>query len=237
MDRYGKARIPSPKHLYTEPEKRWFLKLVLLCCFSLLCQLVLYPLLPATVPTNWDLYGQVGVQSPRSTHLLLCAFPLFTTLGFYLAPCIDPRRRNYRQHGKAYRMVAAATVGLVLAMSWAATFTALGMQLPIPSIIMVLVGLLYVVLGNHMPQFRPNYFCGIRTPWALANDVVWRKTQRMGGFLFCLCGIVLLLFAFLPSQAAWYFAMPLFLTSVALPALYSYILHRKITQEDSHAKN
>ena len=43
-----------------------------------------------------------------------------------------------------------------------------------------------------------NYFCGIKTPWALADEENWRRTHRFagpmwfwGGLAVALCGIVL----------------------------------------------
>jgi uncharacterized membrane protein len=41
--------------------------------------------------------------------------------------------------------------------------------------------LFFVVLGNYIGTVRPNYFVGVRTPWTLENDLVWRATHRMIG--------------------------------------------------------
>jgi len=48
-----------------------------------------------------------------------------------------------------------------------------------------------VLLGNVMGQVRHNYFVGIRTPWTLADEEVWRRTHRMGGRLFVLGGLAI----------------------------------------------
>ena len=55
------------------------------------------------------------------------------------------------------------------------------------------VGLLFILLGNYMPRIKQNYTFGCRTPWALADEHNWNRTQRMGGFTFILIGAATLL--------------------------------------------
>ena len=50
------------------------------------------------------------------------------------------------------------------------------------------MSILFIIIGNVMGRIRPTFFVGIRTPWTLADDEVWRKTHRLaaplgfGGF-------------------------------------------------------
>ncbi len=39
----------------------------------------------------------------------------------------------------------------------------------------ILVGLLFIVIGNYLPQCKPNYFVGIKTPWTLSNEECMEK--------------------------------------------------------------
>ncbi|MGN0133607.1 MAG: SdpI family protein, partial [Anaerotignum sp.] len=45
-----------------------------------------------------------------------------------------------------------------------------------------------------------NYFTGVKTPWSLSNDVVWNKTQRLGGKTFFFGGILMLIAIFAVGQ-------------------------------------
>ena len=58
-------------------------------------------------------------------------------------------------------------------------------------------GILLVVLGNIMPKVRRNSVFGLRTKWSLANDRVWQKSQRFGGFASVAAGFLLIFLAFL----------------------------------------
>ena len=42
--------------------------------------------------------------------------------------------------------------------------------LNVSMLVCALVGILFAVIGNMMPRFRSNWFCGIRTPWTMSSD-------------------------------------------------------------------
>ena len=54
------------------------------------------------------------------------------------------------------------------------------------------IGILFILLGNYMPRIKQNYTFGCRTPWALADEHNWNRTQRMGGITFVVMGVALL---------------------------------------------
>ncbi len=64
----------------------------------------------------------------------------------------------------------------------------------------ILVGLLFIVIGNYLPQCKPNYFVGIKTPWTLSNEEVWRKTHRFSGKVFVVLGVIMILSIFCPRS-------------------------------------
>ncbi len=58
------------------------------------------------------------------------------------------------------------------------------------------IGLLFYYIGVLMENAERNWFIGIRTPWTLSSDRVWRQTNRLGGRLFRAAGIAAMLGAF-----------------------------------------
>ena len=83
-----------------------------------------------------------------------------------------------------------------------------------------------------MIPLRSNFFVGIRTPWTLSNDVVWRKTHEVGGRLWFYGGIVLAVAVFfLPEMAAAIVAGSGIFVIVMIPVIYSYLEYRKITSD------
>lgn len=51
------------------------------------------------------------------------------------------------------------------------------------------VCLVFVLLGNVMGKVHRNFFIGIRTPWALANERVWNVAHRLAAKTFVLGGL------------------------------------------------
>ena len=51
-------------------------------------------------------------------------------------------------------------------------------------------GVLFILLGNYMPRIKQNYTFGCKTPWALNDEHNWNRTQRMGGIVFVVIGVV-----------------------------------------------
>ena len=90
------------------------------------------------------------------------------------------------------------------------------------------LGLLFCVLGNFMPKFRHNYFCGIKSPWALADEENWRRTHRFAGPLWFWGGLGVAVLSFVLPEAAMFAAsFAVFLALALVPFVYSYILYKK----------
>lgn len=64
------------------------------------------------------------------------------------------------------------------------------------------MGLTLIVLGNIMPQVQRNGIVGVRVPGAYASPESWRRCQRMGGILFIVGGLVMVVCGSLSRGAA-----------------------------------
>ncbi|MFC8689450.1 SdpI family protein [Brevibacillus porteri] len=49
-------------------------------------------------------------------------------------------------------------------------------------------------------RFRHNYLIGIRTPWSLASEEVWKNTHLLSSRVFFIGGILIMLTSFLPTN-------------------------------------
>jgi hypothetical protein len=105
--------------------------------------------------------------------------------------------------------------------------TGLGYTVRIDRLMRLGIGLLFVVIGNYLTRVEPNWFVGIRTPWTLSSDKVWRKTHRTGGWLMVIGGLAFALGAFLPPGAL----LPLLIATIVVVAVFpivqSYVLWKR----------
>jgi uncharacterized membrane protein len=186
-----------------------------------------YPQLPAEVATHFDINGDPNGWSSRSfAALMMPVLGVVLLLIFATLPRIDPRRANYSKFGSTYWTVANS-VGILLAgLHIVMLGKALGWAVDMTRVVGLGLGGLLVLLGNLMTRLRPNWFMGIRTPWTLSSDVVWRKTHRFGGVAFVLAGLGVLGAAVARSGWALYSAFGLTGAAAVSSVVYSYVVWR-----------
>lgn len=194
----------------------------------------IYTHLPDLVPMHFNANGEMDrMGSKKELWGLVALLSLPMYLLFKYLPKLDPKKQLEKMGGKFYAMRLALTV-FITAISLGIIYTTANYNTAVPlqpDWIFVLVGLLFIVVGNFMPAMKPNYFVGIRTPWTLENEVVWRKTHRIGAWAFILCGILITLSALLFSmESTYYVTMGTTFAMVAFVIIYSYSEFKKQTK-------
>lgn len=167
--------------------------IVLMWLFSLLpfaLVAIAWPHLPERIPTHWGINGQVDAYSSPSMLWLLCAINLPLAAGLQFLPRLDPRKENYEKFqpyydlfGPLVPLILLCCIALTLSESlWPG-------RINVARTIGLMIGVLFIVLGNMMGKIKSNWFVGFRTPWALSDPDVWNKTHRLGGWVFFLSGL------------------------------------------------
>src|SRR5206468_3511991 len=104
---------------------------------------------------------------------------------FELLPVIDPRLAAPKDPDKtdaeregALQTALALVLGLFALLHVLILAQSLGLLKEPPRAHAVLMAAFLIVLGNFIGRLRPSWFVGIRTPWTLSSDAVWRRTHR-----------------------------------------------------------
>ncbi len=107
--------------------------------------------------------------------------------------------------------------------------SASGLQVNMNKVAQPALGIAFVVIGNYLGKMRSNFTCGIRTPWTLSSELSWNKTHRLGGRLFFVFGLVMLVLPFtpIPMHAGWGIFVCGALLSAIIPAVYSYFIWKQ----------
>ena len=207
------------------------LLLIILGTLSLIGSCISYRFLNDQIPIQWDVSWKAAKFAPKEYVFLFGASPLLMLLLFEVLPKIDPKKKNYNKHAKSYRIMEVAIVLLMIMMTWCTIAGSIYETLDMGIIMPVTLGLIFIVIGNYLPRVKSNYFLGVRTPWALANDQCWRKTNRFGGYLFTLVGALLLLGGIFRSQIISYLIMIFLIGGIGANFYYSYAVYKRITKE------
>lgn len=151
---------------------------------------IAWPHLPERIPGHWGLNGQIDRYDAPATLWLMCAIGPLLSLGFQFLPRLDPKRENYEKFQPYYDFFGPL-VPLLLLLCIAITLSESLWpgQINVARAIGLMVGVLFLIIGNIMGKVKTNWFMGFRTPWALSDPDVWNKTQRLGGWTFFLSGL------------------------------------------------
>jgi uncharacterized membrane protein len=183
--------------------------------------------LPETIPMHWNASGEIDRYGSKN-GLWLTTF-MMAGLGYFLflvLPKIDPKGKLNNMGNKLNHLRFA----LSIFMSALAVFIIYSTKQSEskPTFIFILIGLLFTILGNYFKTIKPNYFIGIRTPWTLENEDVWKKTHLLGGKLWFTGGLLIILFSLLlPENLSLYLFLGVTIIISAVPIVYSYLEFKK----------
>lgn len=212
---------------WQEVRRDWPAWLILLA--SLVASAILYPRLPEQIPIHWNIEGQVDDYAGRFWGAF--GLPLLN-VGTYLLllflPLVDPKRANYARFIGFYRGFRVFMTLFLAGLHGMTLYAALGKPVDVALLVNLGVSALFVYLGNSLGRVRHNYFVGIKTPWTLANEEVWRRTHRLGGRLFIVAGLLPWL-AWPFSRTAVFYTLIGGLMLVAVgTTVYSAVLYHRI---------
>lgn len=199
---------------------------------SLVVGAAVYRYLPEQVPMHWNVYGEIDGYGGRLTGAF--AIPLLTLVSYIamvFAPRIDPKKKNYAKFTGAYNAFITAFVLFMLALYATVLLATFGYPLDIGRITQIGMGLLFIVIGNYLTRVRHNYFFGIKTPWTLADETVWRKTHRLGGCLFVAAGLLTMASMVTWPEARFMITIGSAIGASLVSIVYSYLVFRKLDKQ------
>ena len=140
---------------------------------SWLIDIASLPYLPQTVPVHWNLFGVADGFSGK----LLGAFslPVITTIVAVFLMVLTRSgsiRESVSRVRDIYSIMIFETVSFLVAMEGIILLSSAGMDLPLVTLLPVLFGLLFIVIGSLLPHIGRNTTMGIRFPWTLRDEKV-----------------------------------------------------------------
>ncbi|MFH1257804.1 MAG: SdpI family protein [Candidatus Micrarchaeota archaeon] len=186
-----------------------------------------YPLVPDKVASHWGAAGEVNGYSDKLVGLfLLPCIMLFIVVLFWVIPKIDPLRFNYPKFREFYDRFLAVLIAFMFYLHLLTVYWNTGNTFNMSQALVPAFAVLFFYSGTLIGAAKRNWFVGIRTPWTLSSESVWKKTHDVGGRLFKACGVIALLGLIFPEEAIWFMIVPV-LASSAYTFIYSYLEYRK----------
>ena len=195
----------------------------ILTLLPILAGLYLWNTLPEQVPSHWDVNGEIDGWSSKPFFVFgLPCIMLAAQWLCVLGTAADPKKANHSD--KVLHLVLWIIPVLSIVLSAMTYMITLGHSVRVEVIMPLIIGLVFTIIGNYLPKCKQSYTVGIKIPWTLNSEENWNRTHRFAGRLWLLCGLEIMLTAFIGGF--WVF-LPIVLVMVLAPCIYSYLLHRK----------
>ena len=172
----------------------------ILMYLPLVIVLIALPYLPEKIPAHYGFDNQVDRWGNKYEALL---FPIISLLMGYFLLRMAKLAAKQEEHGENNKNVTII-VGILLlvlfnALNAYSLYTSFNkvenlssVSLDIGQLVFGIIGVLMIVLGNVMPKLRMNSTIGLRTPWSMKNEGIWKKCQHIGGISFIIGGIIII---------------------------------------------
>lgn len=185
--------------------------------------ILLWDRLPEKMATHWGTNGEANGWSSRPVAVF--GLPLLLLAVHWIGMWItDLDGRNKEQNPKVLNMMMWLLPAVSLLGNGSTYAAALGREMDILRYVYLLLGLLFIIIGNYMPKCRQNWFIGIKIKWTLEDEANWYATHRLAGKVWTVCGLGLLICGFLSAE---YLFPVLFLAMILIPVVYSWRYSRR----------
>jgi len=192
----------------------------------------------STVPIHFNTQGQADSFGSKWIYLLFALLPPFLAFGHAFYHKLNQDNPNAKANQNLEEKTIPLIVTLFIVMGWAllpviaAGKTTIGTTLP--CWLAIAIGALLIYISNFYAKIKHNHTFGIKLPWTLKNETVWKKTHRLGGYTGVAGGLVILiggaLGLIMPNSAIWALAGLLIGIIIAIvpTVVYAYLLFHKI---------
>ena len=206
-------------------KKHWKLLVIasIVTLLPMVVGLLLWNQLPQQMPSHWNAAGEIDGWSSKpfsvfGMPLILLAFQWVCVI----ATGADPKKTNHSD--KIIHLVFWIIPVLSVVLHAIIYLVAMGKEVQVETVMPVLLGLVFAVVGNYLPKCKQSYTIGIKIPWTLNSEENWNKTHRLAGRLWLVCGIVMMVTGFFGGVGM---VAGIALVMVVVPLVYSYILYRR----------
>lgn len=205
---------------------KYYLIGILLTVAVLVATVVAYPHLPSTVATHWNLRNQVDGYSAKWTLFLMGPGLMAGIMVLWrFLPWLSPKNFEVDSFRSTYFQIMLIVVSLLAYFNAAVLWAGVGYSLNVGRAIVGGLCLLVALLGNLLGKVRRNFYIGVRTPWALANEHVWNATHRFAAKTFVAGGLVGLALTAVGLQGRAVFVV---LLAALIPAVYSLAFYKQL---------
>jgi uncharacterized membrane protein len=186
------------------------------------------------IPIHWGIDGQpdgwVAKDEPfMAFYLLPIILGSVVVLGLFALPWLSPRNFAVGDFRKTYDYVFFLVAALFVYMDVMIVWSQLSGPATFDRWLLAGLFLFFALIGNVLGKVKRNFWMGVRTPWTLADPVVWDRTHRLAAWLLVATGLVGAVAAAAGLHPAACFV--LLMVGALSPVVYSLVLYKRLERE------
>ena len=167
-----------------------------------------FQFLPDKIPAHYNFAGEIDRWGSKYESFIYPIVVIVMAI-FWECLCSYYRKKSKSVEDEKQRAEAAnnAKVIGIIAISIAVLFnilhyislykactttelSVLNVEIDSIKITCILMGILFIFIGNVIPKTKLNGTIGLRCTYSMYNDVTWSKSNRFGGFALVIVGII-----------------------------------------------
>lgn len=201
--------------------------------------------MPDSVPMHYDMSGKIDRYGSKYENIIFPIFILLITLFWQifiiyyekkaLTASTDKERHEAASNAKCLIIVSISTsivfgimqCFILFGSYFEATKNSTHASIDIAKVSCILLGVLYIILGNYMPKTKKNGTIGVRISWSMYNDVTWAKSNHFGAIALIITGLLTIITSIFVSGNLSTILMLIYLAiAVVAILIYSYDIYR-----------
>ena len=198
---------------------------------------ILWNKLPEVVATHWGPNGSPNGYSSRAFAVF--GMPAVILALHLIASLLTAKKDPNAISDKLFCLLLWICPVMSIMVSTLTYATALGYEVNVPFLTIMMVGIIYIVLGNYLPKARQNHFFGTRVKWTMESKKNWEHSNRFSAKIMIVLGLIYIICAVL-----WVFTEMKMLIVVLIfgtligaifaMILYSYLYYLKHNQDEDY---
>lgn len=203
--------------------------------------------LPDKVPMHYNIHGEIDRWGSKYENflfpgmiILFTVFWLLLIWYFYKKSIREDLDEKLREDAASNTMILgymaiAITVlfGIIqcfiLLFAYANSKSSIStMHTNLYAVTNILVGIVMIVFGILMPKTKRNAIVGVRTIWSMKNENTWAYSNKYGGIIFMITGLLIILVsAFVQNFASTIIMLALTICAAIVIVFISYWTYKK----------
>lgn len=218
---------------------------------SLIGTVMVLQFMPDRIPMHYDMAGNIDRWGSKYESLifpiLILAISLLWTLMIKYFEKKEQKATDEKERADAK---TNAKVIKIVGVSMAAMFTIMQgfimygsyheaisnvekQTIDISKVATILMGIIFIVLGNFMTKIRANGTVGFRVSWSMYNENTWRKSNRFAATMIMIVGGLTIITAAVMrnSFGAMMIMLGYLFISIIVALIYAYKVYKKEIDE------